>query len=68
MLACLTLQAAFVTICLRRYVPTRLSDFLLLSMVMLLMLAANSVQIGLWAAVFVALGEFRIFRPRPWIS
>ena len=43
------------------FLDPRLIDFLLLSMVMLLMLAANSVQIG-WAAVFVALGEFSHFQ------
>jgi hypothetical protein len=69
MLACLTLQAVFVTICLRRYrrfraaqsERRRFADMVLLSMVMLLMLIANFMQIALWASLFVALGEFSHF-------
>jgi hypothetical protein len=66
----MALQAAFVTICLRRYarfrasrsaLPTQFSLFLLLSMVMLIMLCANFLQIALWAGVFVAIGEFSHF-------
>ena len=71
MLMCLALQAIFVTICLRRYERFRaaqsgpqtwFADMGLLSMVMLLMLLANFVEIALWAGVFVALGEFSEFR------
>jgi hypothetical protein len=67
MLMCLTLQATFVTICLRRYQrfrasqserPTRFADMVLLSIVMLLMLLANVLQIAVWGGLFVALGEF----------
>jgi hypothetical protein len=70
MLFCLLLQAVFVTICLRHYVhfrhvqPDRESQWLnisLLSMVMLLMLLGNFVQIAIWAALFMLLGEFDAF-------
>jgi hypothetical protein len=70
MLFCLLLQAVFVTICLRHYVhfrhvqPDRESQWLnisLLSMVMLLMLLGNFVQIAIWAALFMLLGEFDEF-------
>ncbi len=70
MLFCLLLQAVFVTICLRQYVhfrhvqPDRESQWLnisLLSMVMLLMLLSNFVQIAIWAALFTLLGEFNEF-------
>jgi len=70
MLLCLLLQAIFVTLCLRYYVRHRLAqhdrgvwswDFLLLSMVMLLMLLGNLVQISIWAALFMLLGEFADF-------
>lgn len=70
MIACMALQATFVTICLQRYarfrasrsaLPTQFSHFLLLSMVMLIMLFANFLRIALWAGVFVAIGEFSHF-------
>lgn len=70
MLLCLLLQAVFVTICLRHYVRFRhaqpgresqLLNILLLSMVMLLMLLGNFVQIAIWAALFMLLGEFDDF-------
>lgn len=59
MLLCLLLQAMFVARCLRYYVRFRhvqqdresqLLDILLLSMVMLLMLLGNFVQMAIWAA------------------
>lgn len=71
MLLCLTLQSTFVAIALRRYArfrgarpgrTTRSSDIILLSMVMMLMLVANILQIALWAGLFIALGEFSSFQ------
>lgn len=70
MLLCLLLQAIFVARCLRYYVRFRhfqqdhesqLLDILLLSMVMLLMLLGNFVQMAIWAALFMLLGEFGEF-------
>jgi hypothetical protein len=69
-LLCLLLQAIVVTICLRRYSRVRrvrqgretwLLDFTLLSMVMLLTLLGNLVQMAIWAALFMMLGEFANF-------
>ena len=70
MLLCLVLQAVFVAKCLRYYARFRhvqqdresqLLDILLLSMVMLLMLLGNFVQMIIWAALFMLLGEFGEF-------
>lgn len=70
MLLCLLLQAVFLTICLRHYVHFRhaqqsresqLLNFMLLSMVMLLMLLSNFVQIAIWAALLMFLDEFDDF-------
>jgi hypothetical protein len=69
MLFCLLLQAIFVTICLRHYVHFRHAqpaesqwlNILLLSMVMLLMLLSNFVQIAIWATLFMLLDEFDEF-------
>ncbi|PQP02986.1 MULTISPECIES: potassium channel family protein [Pseudomonas] len=69
MLFCLLMQAIFVTICLRQYVRFRHSkppetqwlNILLLSMVMLLMLFSNFVQIAIWATLFMLLDEFDEF-------
>ncbi|WP_223485959.1 potassium channel family protein [Pseudomonas sp. A-RE-19] len=69
MVFCLIMQAIFVTICLRQYVYFRHSrppetqwlNILLLSMVMLLMLFSNFVQIAIWAALFMLLNEFDEF-------
>jgi hypothetical protein len=69
-LLCLVLQAIFVAKCLRYYTHFRhayqqresqLLDILLLSTVMVLMLLANFVQIAIWAALFMLLGEFDDF-------
>jgi len=66
-LLCLLLQAVFVAQCLRYYARTRrirqhhgsqLHDIVLLSMVMLLTLVGNFVQMAIWAALFLLLGEF----------
>lgn len=74
MLLCLIMEAIFVTLCLRYHVHHYLRfqrieqgrkslavEILLLGVVMLLMLLGNFVQIILWAALFVWLGEFREF-------
>jgi hypothetical protein len=69
MLLCLLLQAIFVTICLRHYVHFRHAqpaesqwlNILLLSMVMLLMMLGNFVQIAIWATLFMLLNEFDQF-------
>jgi hypothetical protein len=69
-LLCLMLQANFVVVCLRHYVrirqawqdrSSRLLDFCLVAMVMLLMLLGNFVQIAIWAGLFMLLGEFGDF-------
>lgn len=69
MLFCLLLQAIFVTVCLRQYVRFRHAqpaesqwlNILLLSMVMLLMLLSNFVQMAIWATLFMLLDEFDEF-------
>jgi len=69
-LLCLVLQAIFVSLCLRLYVRFRfahqergspLLDILVLSTVMLLALLGNLVQMCIWAALFMLLGEFGNF-------
>ena len=70
MLFCLLMQAVFVTVCLRHYVHFRHAqpasesqwlNILLLSMVMLLMLLGNFVQIAIWASLFMLLDELDAF-------
>lgn len=67
MLLCLLLQAVFVAICLRYYVRFKdarqgreslWQDILLLSVVMMLTLLGNFVQMAIWAVLFMLLGEF----------
>jgi voltage-gated potassium channel Kch len=67
---CVMLQAVFLALCARRYValrrkmntsPSRAGDVRLLSMVMVVMLIGNYVQMALWAALFLLLGEFNDF-------
>ncbi|WP_068826226.1 potassium channel family protein [Pseudomonas sp. BMS12] len=66
---CLLLQAVLIALCLRRYVdyrqnltqPTPGSTILILSLVMLLMLFGNFLQMAVWALLFVTLGEFETF-------
>lgn len=69
-LLCLLLQAIFVARCLRYYARFQLAnqhrqsqwlDILLLSMVMLLTLLGNLVQMAIWAVLFMLLGEFGDF-------
>ena len=69
-LLCLLLQALFVIFCMRRIAIFKkayqqedrpLYDMLMLSFVMLLMLLCNFLQISLWAALFLLLGEFDDF-------
>jgi len=70
MTLCLLLQGIFVATCLRRYARVKFStksrssmvqDVLLLSLVMLLMMLGNFVQMVIWATLFVMLGEFGDF-------
>ncbi|KJK13272.1 transporter [Burkholderiaceae bacterium 16] len=70
MLLCLLLQGCVVAVCLRRYTRFRHShmgheslwtDILLLSLVMVLTLFANFMQMAIWAALFMILGEFSNF-------
>jgi hypothetical protein len=77
MLLCLFLQAAFVTLCLRQYsrhmIPGRKRvtwsrDILLLSVVMLLTLIGNLVQMCIWALLFMLLGEFHDFNTAVYYS
>jgi len=67
---CVMLQALFLALCARRYVALRRKahtssswrdDVRLLSMVMVVMLIGNYVQMALWAVLFVLLGEFEDF-------
>lgn len=66
---CLLLQAVMVALCLRRYVefrqhllqPSHGSTILILSLVMLLMLFGNILQMAIWAVLFIVLDEFKTF-------
>lgn len=66
MLLCMLLQVVFVIACLRRYVvfrdahpnPGLLQEVGILSAVMLLALVGNCLQMSIWAALFLLLGEF----------
>lgn len=69
-LFCLVLQALAITYCLRTYLrfrasvqasPSMLPNILLLSAVMLLLMLGNCLQMALWAALFMLLGEFDSF-------
>lgn len=68
-LLCLLLQALMVGFSLRHYVdyrhrldrPSAGSTILILSLVMLLILLGNFLQMAIWAWLFVALGEFESF-------
>lgn len=68
-LLCLLLQAVTVGFSLRHYVnyrhgldrPSAASTILILSLVMLLMLLGNFLQMAIWAWLFVVLGEFESF-------
>ena len=68
--ACLLLQSLFVSYALRYYVSFRakhahskstFADMWMLTMVMLLTLLGNGVQVSIWAALFMFLGEFDNF-------
>lgn len=70
MLLCLLLQAVFVAVCLRYYVRFKHArrgreslgrDILLLSVIMVLTLFSNFVQMAIWAMLFMLLGEFDDF-------
>lgn len=69
-LLCLVLQAIFVARCLRYYARVRQArmhrqspwqDIVLLSAVMLLTLVGNFIQMIIWAALFLLLGQFGDF-------
>lgn len=68
-LLCLLLQTVMVALCLRRYAeyrrslsqPSLGSTILILSLVMLLLLVGNFVQMAIWAVLFIALDEFQSF-------
>ncbi|MNF33588.1 Ion channel [compost metagenome] len=77
MLLCLLLQGGFLALCLRQYVRYRdaeqrhdalLRNTWLLSAVMLLMLLGNFVQMAIWAALFMFLGEFDTFETALYFS
>ncbi|MBB3006284.1 ion channel [Cupriavidus alkaliphilus] len=70
MLVCLLLQAVFVAICLRYYVRFKHArqgsvslgqEIMLLSVVMVMTLFGNFVQMAIWAILFMLLGEFADF-------
>lgn len=67
MFACLLLQGAVVAFCLRQYARFRRRhegseplwlDIVILSLVMLLTILCNFVQMAVWAMLFLSLGEF----------
>jgi voltage-gated potassium channel Kch len=68
-LLCLLLQAVVVALSLRHYVefrrglraPSPASTIVILSLVMLLMLLGNFLQMAIWALTYVILGEFESF-------
>ncbi|MNQ14665.1 Ion channel [Pseudomonas linyingensis] len=74
MLLCLVMEALIVAQCLRYYVRYNIRaaqtvaqrqgflwDFQVLALVMLLMMLGYFVQVALWAALFMLLGEFDAF-------
>jgi hypothetical protein len=69
-LICLLLQAAFVTLSLRKYTNFRAAypgassarQMIMLSTVMLLTLVGNCIQMSIWALLFMLLGEFQEFQ------
>lgn len=67
---CLVLEAIFVALVLRYYarfrrnrtgIPSPMFDIMLLSMVMMLTLIGNFIQMAIWAGLFMWLGEFQDF-------
>lgn len=64
MVLCMLLQATLVAVGVRHYVrlrmvgTTRSEEIVLLTMVLLLMSAGNFIQVGIWAALFMLVGEF----------
>lgn len=70
LLLCLLFQAVFVAVGVRQYARFRdrpgegnelLHSIGILSAVMLLMLVGNFIQMGIWAALFMVIGEFNEF-------
>jgi voltage-gated potassium channel Kch len=77
MVLCLLTQAVFVILSLRYYVNrvqnrkdrgTSAWGFTLMSVVMLILAVGNFVQIGIWAALFLSLGEFANFETAAYYS
>jgi hypothetical protein len=66
MVVCLALQSLLVVIALRYYArsealvssPSMMTSLAVISGVMMLLLAGNILQVGIWALLFVILGEF----------
>ena len=69
MVACLALQSLLVVIALRYYSrseslvssPSMTTSLLVISGVMMFLLVANILQVGIWALLFLGLGEFSHF-------
>ena len=69
MVVCLLLQAWLVVVALRYYVrhehdirsPSLWSSLTVISSVMLLLVLGNLCQVGIWALLFLLLGEFQAF-------
>ena len=77
MVLCLVLQSVFVTISLRRYVKIRVppkfppspwKNIRLLATIMLLVTVGSLLQVMIWAALFLALGEFDRVEPALYYS
>jgi len=69
-ITCLLMQSMVVSYALRYYVSYRakhahakstFADMWLLTMIMLLTLVGNGVQVGIWGALFYFLGEFKTY-------
>src|SRR5690349_19669078 len=77
MLLCLVLQSIFVTIALRHYArirvpprhaPSPWKNIALLAVIMLLVTVGSLLQVMIWAALFVSLGEFDRLEPALYYS
>jgi hypothetical protein len=77
MILCLVLQSVFVTISLRQYakftVPLKTArspwrNIALLAAIMLLVTVGSLLQVTIWAALFLALGEFDRIEPALYYS
>jgi hypothetical protein len=77
MILCLVLQSVFVTIALRHYARIRIPpkhppspwmNIRLLAVIMLLVTVGSLLQVMIWAALFLALGEFERVEPALYFS